>query len=194
MISGFKAKLFHIEKNWLYFRNETQLFQVYSYKPDSFLENNEYWIFTVLFKQIGYKNIEKSVLFGFESLDESIYFEELISIENIGLKTGFKILRNGVWDFKRFVDTNDSMSLKEKFNLNDKQINSIFKYYHSALRVDLTLKETNYLKEVINQLEELGYSKKVSEWVVYKNQSKLLKNPNSDFLSYLVIDIQNAKI
>ena len=195
MISGFKGNVFQKYKNWIYLRNSNNVYQIYSYQPEVFnFSEEQIWVFTCLFKQLGYKNIEKRVLFGFLDLNEAIYFEELMGIDGIGLKTSFKILRNDLNLFRKLVNENNQYELINEFNLSQKQVNAILNHFNEEAKFELNQKELNVLNEIINQLQEIGYSKKIVEEIVFKNREKIIKNPNVDCFPYLIKEIQNARL
>lgn len=112
------------------------------------------------------KGLEVKINFGFESFREAIYFDELILIEGIGIKTALKIINKGYGEFSELIRANEIKEIVQKYNLSTNVINIFMQYFKRKELSGYTSEQIKKINTAIINLEHLGYDKQLSTKVV----------------------------
>jgi len=114
-----------------------------------------------------YSNIKEDAfeLFGFESLEDKDFFEQLISVNKVGPKTAINILELGVAKVRQAISESDVNFLKKASGLGKKGAERIILELQGKLPV-LDIVEESIPQEVFDALTSLGYRKRDVELVL----------------------------
>lgn len=193
MLNKFKGNLVLKQENNLFLENEYDFKKIYVCKPDNYDHNKEYKFYVYTYKTNINKGLEVKINFGFESFREAIYFDELILIEGIGIKTALKIINKGYGEFSELIRANEIKEIVQKYNLSTNVINIFMQYFKRKELSGYTSEQIKKINTAIINLEHLGYDKQLSTKVVWNRKEEIFNNSFSSIFYLLLEDIKNER-
>ena len=114
-----------------------------------------------------YSNIKEDAfeLYGFESQDDKVFFEKLISVNKVGPKTALNILELGTKKIKLAISSDDVNFLKSASGLGKKGAERVILELKGKLPVIDEIPNT-VPEDVFDALASLGYKRKHIETVL----------------------------
>lgn len=193
MLNMFKGILVLKQENNLFLENDYDFRKVYVCKPDDYEYKKEYKFYIYTYKTQINKGLEVKVNFGFDNFKDVIYFDELIMIEGIGIKTALKIINKGYEEFIKLISLNEVKEIAQKYNLTTNLINIFMQYFKRKELNSYTSEQIKKINTAIINLEHLGYDKQLSTKVVWNRKEEILNNNFSSIFYLLLEDIKNER-
>lgn len=193
MLNTFKGKLVLKQENNLFLENLNEFKKIYVCNPNDFHIENEYKFYTYTYKTQLNKGLEVKINFGFLNIYDAIHFEELISIDGIGIKTSLKIITYGYKEFLELIRINDIKEMAQKYNISTNVINIFMQYFKRKELNSYSNEQIKKINSAIINLEQLGYDKQLSTKIVWNRKEEILNN-NFSLIFYLLLeDIKNER-
>ncbi|NQU99482.1 MAG: Holliday junction branch migration protein RuvA [Parcubacteria group bacterium] len=135
-------------------------------------------------------------LYGFETYDEMIFFEAILSVSGIGPKVGLAILAQGsVTEIKRAIASSDILFFNAVSGIGKKKAERFIMELKDKIEVILPEKESANIKdseEVIEALKQLGYTNKEAIEIVRQTPDNLKRA--EDKITWALKNIGNTII
>ncbi len=193
MFDSFKGKLVFKQKNKIYLENDHGLKEIYVENENNYLDNIEYHLYIYSSKLVSHKSIEKVTNFGFATIKEMCYFEELINIEGVGPKTALRFINGGIKIFDDLVKNKLVDEIVDKYRINLKIANAIINRCKYNNEFELTSNELKKINDAIINLQNIGYNKELCKKIVLKRQQEIINNNFSSIFHILIEDIKNER-
>lgn len=188
------GKIVYIGKNYVVAENNFMGFKIYVNELNEF-EIDKYKKIYIIEKISISNNFINSEMYGFTSLKNKIFFENLISISGIGHKTAFSIMKNDINEIKTLIKNSDVQSLSKMEGISSKIASILVTQYKYDIDIEENIStKKNYKKDVISALKSLGYSLEDINNTLnnkFKNDDFFLENEEqlSDLISMTIKEI-----
>ncbi len=184
MIITLKGKI--IKNNNILFLNYMNSFVEAKYVNFEEVDNDQGAIYVKKYTYINEKQTIEDNLIVFHNFELLRMFTQIISLNGFGLKTTINIFNQGAREFFEMLSNGQYDEIKEKYNLNFKQMASLMKPKEKT-----TTKMSKKMQEVSNALENLGYKKTIIKKCLNSNLSLLEETNFSILLKKFVELIKN---
>lgn len=194
MFDIFKGKFVYNQQNSIFLENENHLKEIYVDAKDDYELGKEYRLYIFIYKSLGNKNIVNRVNFGFQKLDDAIWFNNLINIEGIGVKTALKIIKNGYKELPEIAKQHNLSEIAQRYGVSNKVSSAIVEFFNKEELGSYSREQVRKINAAIDNLHQLGYSKQLSTKIVFNRREEILNNNFSTIFHLLIEDIKNERI
>lgn len=186
------GKINYLNSTYVILENNFIGYKIYVSNPNKFELNKiqKLYIYPKLYQ--NNKSCYVCEYYGFKTLPEKIFFESLLNVNGIGVKSAIGILKNDLSLLKNLIKNNDIDSLINLEGINNKIANNLvmflsIKLKNESLNENITSNDYSLLlNDVISALKSLGYKKTDIEKSILKLDKKLLKNYSEENVSELI--------
>lgn len=190
MISWIKGKIIHKNEKYVVINSGNVGYKVFISEKTYFKikDKEEIELFT-------HTHVREDMLdlYGFETMNEMIFFEAVLSVSGIGPKVGLAIIAQGtVSEIKRAVASKDILFFSAVSGIGRKKAEKFILEIKDKIEVLLPEKESANIKdseEVIEALKQLGYTNKEAIEIVRKTPDNLKRT--EDKITWALKNIGN---
>ncbi|BAC44071.1 holliday junction DNA helicase [Malacoplasma penetrans HF-2] len=212
MIEYIIGKISYKNNNYLILENNFKGYKLFMSDPNIFEENSsaKIFVYTKIFQ--NNKNNFLFEYYGFKTLREKIFFENLLTVNGIGPKTSLTILRNDLNLLKELIRNEDieSLSVLEGFtNKTALSIVSALSYKLKNERISEYNNDVNHssinqqsnsynpVPDLVSALKALGYKKNMIEKAInllIPQLSNVSEDQISDLISQAIKIISDEAV
>lgn len=159
------GKINYSNDNYLILENNYIGYKIWVNNPNQYDKNSTIRLYVYTKMSQSNKGNYVYEYYGFKSIVEKIFFENLISINGIGPKTALNILKNDISLLKELIRNDDIISLELLPGFSNKVALIVCSQLGYKFRNEKNTETANdsnnktILKEVISALKALGYKK-----------------------------------
>lgn len=195
------GKVNYINANYLILENNFLGYKIYVANPENFELNKiqKLFVYVKVFQNL--KNSFSYDYYGFKSLAEKIFFEQLLQINGIGVKSALQILKNDIGLTKSLIKNKDVESLSVLDGFNNKIANAVIGQLSFKLTDDKydnsALEKNEKIADLIGALKALGYKKQEVEKAIANINEQLVNVKDysvSDLLSLAIKSLVECEV
>ena len=189
------GKINYTNSNYVILENNFIGYKIYVSDPNKFELNKFQKIF--LYSKI-YQNLKNTFsyeYYGFKTLNEKIFFEQLLQINGIGVKSALAILKNDINLIKQLIKNQDINSLTSLEGFNNKIATHVvgqLSYKIKLEKQDVASSDSGEIvADIISALKALGYGKTEIEKAMVSIETEISKSSYEDISNLISLAIQS---